>query len=214
MKSTRSARRSMVATVATLLASMLATSVAVAQAAPLQAEEGQSARLDLAVTYDMLHTNHLIAQEFWAEGGGAELGVRLYGGLGIAGRVEYLHAGASSANGEPLSLLTTVAGPRYTVQMGGQRYAIFAEALAGESNGFNSLFSKGSGPVGSMNAGTTSSANVLAVDVGGGLDVRLNHHFAIRALRASYLYTQFPNTTTNVQNSLSFSAGIVWSLGR
>jgi hypothetical protein len=213
MKSTRSARRSMVITAATLLAGMLVSGAAAAQSASSPAE-GQSARLDLAVTYDMLHTNHLIAQEFWAEGGAIELGARLYGGLGVAGRVEYLHAGASSANGEPLSLLTTVVGPRYTVQMHSQRYAIFAEALAGESNGFNSLFSKGSGPVGSVNAGTTSSANALAVDVGGGLDVRLNRRFAIRAIRASYLYTQFPNTTTNVQNSLSLSAGLVWSLGR
>jgi hypothetical protein len=213
MKSTRSARRSMVATAATLLAGVLATGVAAAQAAPSPAE-GQSARLDLAVTYDTLHTNHLIAQEFWAQGVALELGARLYGGLGIAGRVEYLHAGASSSNGEPLSLVTAVAGPRYTVRMRSQRYAIFAEALAGESSGFNSLFSKGSGPVGSMNAGTTSSANALAVDAGGGLDVQLNHRFAWRAFRASYLYTQFPNTTTNVQNSLSISTGFVWSVGR
>ena len=54
----------------------------------------------------------------------------------------------------------------------------------------------------------------MAVDVGGGLDVRLNHRFAIRAIRASYLYTQFPNTTTNVQNSLSLSAGLVVRLGK
>jgi hypothetical protein len=211
MKSTRSVRRSMVATAATLLAGILVTSVAAAQATP---PEGQSTRLDLAVTYDMLHANHLIAQEFWAEGAAVEMGARLYGGLGVAARGEYLHAGAANANGEPLSLLTAVAGPRYTVRMHNQRVAIFAEALAGESRGFNSLFSKGSGPVGSANAGTTSSANSLAVDVGGGLDVQLNHRFALRALRASYLYTQFPNTTTNVQNSLTLSTGLVWSFGR
>ena len=51
------------------------------------------------------------------------------------------------------------------------------------------------------------------MDVGGGLDVRLNHRFALRALRASYLRTQFPNTTTNVQNSLSLSAGVVMRFG-
>jgi hypothetical protein len=86
--------------------------------------------------------------------------------------------------------------------------------LAGISNGFHSLFSEGSGPVGSVNAGTTSSSNALAVDVGGGLDVRLNHRFAVRAFRASYLRTQFPNTATNVQNSLSLSAGLVVRFGR
>jgi hypothetical protein len=84
----------------------------------------------------------------------------------------------------------------------------------GVANGFHSLFSEGSGPVGSVNAGTTSSANALAVDVGGGLDVSLNHRFAIRAIRASYLRTQFPNSTTNVQNSLSLGAGLVMRLGK
>jgi hypothetical protein len=44
--------------------------------------------------------------------------------------------------------------------------------------------------------------------------MRLNRHFAVRVFRASYLHTQFPNTTTNVQNSLSLSSRIVWSLGK
>ena len=211
MKSTRSVRRSMVVTAATLLAGMLATGVAVAQAAP--SSEGQSARLDLAVTYDVLHTNHLIAQEFWAQGAAVELGARLYRGLGVAGRVESQHASASSANGEPLTLVTAVFGPRYTMKSRSHRYAIFGEGLVGVSNGFNSLFSLGSGPVGSTDTGTTTSATSVAVDVGGGLDLRVSHHLAIRAIRASYLYTQFPNTTTNVQNSLSIGAGLVFRFG-
>jgi hypothetical protein len=174
----------------------------------------QSAPIDLAVTYDALHTNHITAQSFWMQGGGIELGARMYRGLGIAARVEGLHAGTNTTTGEPLSLVTTVFGPRYTFETRSQRYAIFGEGLAGISNGFRSLFSEGSGPVGSVNAGTTSSSNALAVDVGGGLDVRLNHRFAIRAIRASYLRTQFPNSTTNAQNSLSLSAGVVVRFGK
>jgi hypothetical protein len=218
MKGSRGWRLSMAAMLATTPMTMLATGAAVAQTVPGSGQSapnaGQSAPIDLAVTYDALHTNHLTAQNFWMQGGAVELGARLYRGLGVAARVEGLHAGANSANGEPLSLVTAVFGPRYTVQMCSQRYAIFGEALAGESNGFHSLFSEGSGPVGSVNAGTTSSANALAVDVGGGLDVRLNHRFAIRAIRASYLRTQLPNSTTNIQNSLSLSAGLVLRFGR
>ncbi len=184
-------------------------------AAPAQAVlAGQSAPIDLAVTYDALHTNHITAQNFWMQGGAVELGARAYRGLGIAARVEGLHARANSTTGEPVSLVTTVFGPSYTWEMGSHRCAIFGEGLVGISNGFHSLFSEGSRPVGSVNAGTTSSSNALAVDVGGGLDVRLNHRFALRALRASYLHTQFPNTTTNVQNSLSLSTGLVMRFGR
>ena len=190
-------------------------SMAVMLAAGAAAAQGvQSAPLDLAVTYDALHTNHITAQNFWMQGGAVELGARFYRGLGIAARVEGLHEGTNSTTNEPLSLVTTVFGPRYTLETRSHRYAIFGEALVGEANGFHSLFSEGSGPVGSVNAGTTSSSNALAIDVGGGLDVRLNHRFALRALRASYLRTQFPNTTTNVQNSLSLSAGLVVRFGR
>jgi hypothetical protein len=178
------------------------------------AQEVQRAPIDLAVTYAALHTNHITAQNFWMQGGAVELGARAYRGLSIAARVEGLHAGTNSATGEPLSLVTTVFGPRYTWETRSHRYAIFGEGLAGISNGFHSLFSEGSGPVGSVNAGTTSSSNALAVDIGGGLDVRLNHRFALRALRTSYLRTQFPNTTTNVQNSLSLSAGLVVRFGK
>ena len=173
----------------------------------------QNAPIDLAVTYDTLHTNHITAQSFWMQGGAVELGARAYRGLGIAARVEGLHAGHPTT-AEPLSLVTAVFGPRYTIETRSHRYAIFGEGLAGISNGFHSLFSEGSGPIGSVNAGTTSSSNAMAVDVGGGFDVRLNHRFAIRAVRASYLRTQFPNTTTNVQNSLSLSAGLVMRFGK
>jgi hypothetical protein len=192
------------------MAVMLAAGVASAQTVTA----GQSAPIDLAVTYDALHTDHITGQNFWMQGGAVELGARAYRGLGIAARVEGLHAGTNSTTGEPLSLVTAVFGPRYTMETRSHRYAIFGEGLAGISNGFHSLFSEGSGPVGSVNAGTTSSSNALAVDVGGGLDVRLNHRFAVRAFRASYLRTQFPNTTTNVQNSLSLSAGVVMRFGR
>ena len=192
------------------MAVMLAAGVASAQTVTAR----QSAPIDLAVTYDALHTNHITGQNFWMQGGAVELGARAYRGLGIAARVEGLHAGTNSTTAEPLSLVTAVFGPRYTMEARSHRYAIFGEGLAGISNGFHSLFSEGSGPVGSVNAGTTSSSNALAVDIGGGLDVRLNHRFALRALRASYLRTQFPNTTTNVQNSLSLSAGLVVRFGK
>jgi hypothetical protein len=193
-----------------LMVGALGAGAAAAQAVP----SAHRAPIDLAVTYDALHANHITSQSFWMQGGAVELGAQAYRGLGIAARVEGLHAGTSSTTGVPLNLVTTVFGPRYTFETRSRRYAAFGEGLAGISNGFDSLFSVGSGPVGSINAGTVSSSNGLAVDVGGGLDVRLNQRFAVRAFRASYLRTEFPNSTTNVQNSLSLSAGLVVRFGR
>jgi opacity protein-like surface antigen len=203
----RSTKRWILSMAGMVLSALLVTSVAMAQGL-------RSAPIDVAVTYDELHTNHITSQNFWMQGGAVELGARAYHGLGIAARVEGLHAGTNSTTGEPLSLVTAVFGPRYTVETRSQRYVIFGEGLAGISNGFHSLFSEGSGPVGAVNAGTTTSSNALAVDVGGGLDVRLSKHVAIRVLRASYLRTQFSNSTTNVQNSLSLSSGLTLRFGK
>jgi hypothetical protein len=84
----------------------------------------------------------------------------------------------------------------------------------GEANGLHSLFSQGSGQVVPVDAGTTSSTDALAVETGGGLDVRLSRHLAIRAIQVSYLRTQLPNSTTNVQNSFSIGAGLVMRFGK
>jgi hypothetical protein len=146
--------------------------------------------------------------------GAVELGARLYRGLGLAARVEGGHVGAGTTNGVPLSLVTTIFGLRYTVASHSGRYVIFGDGLAGESNGFHASFSKGSGPAASPTAGTTTSANALAVEAGGGLDIRLSGHFALRAVDARYLRTDFPNSTTNIQNNLSLGAGIVLRSGR
>lgn len=40
-------------------------------------------QIDLAVTYDALHTNHITAQNFWMQGGAVELGAQAYRGLGL-----------------------------------------------------------------------------------------------------------------------------------
>lgn len=192
------------------IAGILATSAGMAQVVPVT----QSAPIDVAITYDALHTNHITSQSFWMQGGAIELGARMFRGLGAAARVEGDHAGTNITTGVPLSLVTATFGLRYKMESRSGRYAVFGEGLVGQSIGFNSLFSIGSGPIGSASAGTTSSVNALAVEAGGGLDVRINHRWAIRAFRASYLRTAFPNTTTNVQNSFSIGAGAVLRFGR
>jgi len=191
-----------------LLAAVMGCDVAMGQKA------SKVAPVDVAITYDALHANDLTGDNFWMQGGAVELGARLYRGFGIAARVEGGHVGAGTANGVPLSLVTTIFGLRYTVASHSGCYVIFGDGLAGQSNGFHSLFSKGSGPVDSPTAGTTTSSNALAVETGGGLDVRLSEHLALRAVDIRYLRTGFPNSTTNIQNNLSLGAGIVFRLGR
>jgi hypothetical protein len=55
----------------------------------------------------------------------------------------------------------------------------------------------------------------LALSLGGGLDIGVGHHFAIRAIQAEYLMTRFPNVagTTVTQNNYRLSAGVVLRFG-
>jgi outer membrane immunogenic protein len=165
---------------------------------------------DVAVTYSAANANHVTGQQFWAQGGAAEVQAQLYRGFGVVARVTGLHSGSSQpATVASLDLITTTFGLRYTLARG-RRLQLFGEALGGEAEGFNSLFAKGSGPAN----GTTDSSNSLAFEAGGGLDLRLSRHFALRAAQIDYLRTQFPNGGTNVQDNLRLAAGLVWRPGR
>jgi len=58
--------------------------------------------------------------------------------------------------------------------------------------------------------------SAFAMTGGGGLDIRLTHHFSIRAVQAEYMMTRFANVTTNAsasQNDLRLSSGILIGFG-
>jgi peptidoglycan-associated lipoprotein len=107
-------------------------------------------------------------------------------------------------------------GPTVTTNLG--RSAVFAHALFGEARS-----SLGAGVdipiIGGISAGLTS-ANAFAMAFGGGIDIGLTRHLAIRAVQVDYLRTQFSATdalTTglssslgNWQNSFRYSTGIVF----
>jgi hypothetical protein len=101
--------------------------------------------------------------------------------------------------------VTTTFGPRYryTRALGSGRgsLSVFGEALLGEANAFHSSLPS--------TQGVTDSANSLALQVGGGIDVGLSRRFAFRALQAEWLRTQLQNGTTNVQNHLQLGSGLV-----
>jgi hypothetical protein len=107
-------------------------------------------------------------------------------------------------------------GPTVTAELG--RSAVFAHALFGEAH--SSLGAGLTVPIiGGISTGLTS-ANAFAMAFGGGIDIGLTRHLAIRAVQVDYLRTQFSATdalTTglssslgNSQNSFRYSAGIVF----
>jgi hypothetical protein len=107
-------------------------------------------------------------------------------------------------------------GPTITASVG--RSSVFAHALFGEAR--SSLGAGVSIPiVGGISTGLTS-ANAFAMAFGGGIDIGLTRHLAIRAVQVDYLRTHFKATdalTTglssdfgNWQSSFRYSTGIVF----
>jgi hypothetical protein len=56
--------------------------------------------------------------------------------------------------------------------------------------------------------------SAFAGPAGGGFDLELHHHFAIKLVQADYLVTTFSNGSTNHQNDLRLSAELAFSLHR
>jgi hypothetical protein len=106
-------------------------------------------------------------------------------------------------------------GPTVTANLG--RSSVFAHALFGEAH--SSLGAGVNLPiVGGISTGLTS-ANSFAMAFGGGVDIGLTRHLAIRAVQVDYLRTQFntldalttglSSSLGNRQNSFRYSTGIV-----
>ena len=113
------------------------------------------------------------------------------------------HANNISNLGQDLTLITFAAGPR--LQYHYHRFVPFGQALFGAAHGSDSYF-----PTGSTYSTTATS---FAYTAGGGLDINLTHHIAIRPLEVQLLHTSLPNGTTNVQRHLLTGAGIVIKFG-
>jgi hypothetical protein len=172
----------------------------------LHAQQKTYPSLDLGVTYAGTHsirTNG--SQGFWAQGGGITLGSNLWHNLGIAADLSATHTGSVSNSGVPFSSLTVTFGPRYRWHAG-HRVSVYGQGLVGEGDAFSGLFPAPGAAI--------PSTNSLAAKVGGGIDYSLSPRFAVRALEASWVYTQYLNGTDNQQNYLQLGAGLVLKFGR
>jgi hypothetical protein len=188
-----------------LVAPFLLTVGLRAQANASASESGHK-EVDIAVIYTVQHSNLVSTPTFWQQGGGVELSAPLYRGLGVAANVTGTNVNSAANSGVGLSMVTATFGPHYTwyrpTGVARKRsLAIFGQGLIGEAHGFNSYFPS--------LAEEQTAYNSFALQIGGGVDIGLSRHFAVRAIQADWLRTQFPNSTTNIQNTFRLAAGVV-----
>jgi hypothetical protein len=116
-------------------------------------------------------------------------------------------AGTVNASG---TAYTYMAGPRLSYR----RYRIvpFAQALFG---GIHASQVTLSGCTGNL-CTPLPTENAFAMTAGGGLDLRIQRHFAIRLVQAEYMMTRFADLSTgnrDTQNDMRLSTGLVFGFG-
>ena len=136
---------------------------------------------------------------FWMQGGKVEANAHLYRGWSGVAELAGQHASNIDVAHNDLSLVSYLFGPRYSYDSS-RRWTPFAQALVGGVHGFDAFFPS------QDESGT--AADAFAMSAGGGLNLDLNRHFAVRVFQADYFFTHLPNNQGDRQNNLRLSAGI------
>jgi hypothetical protein len=107
-------------------------------------------------------------------------------------------------------------GPTVTGYFG--KSSVFGHALFGAAH--SSLNAGITAPILGGISAPLDSANAFAMAFGGGVDIGLSRHFAIRAAQVDFIRTNFNSldaiasglgtSTSNNQNNFRYSGGIIW----
>lgn len=168
----------------------------------------QFSSADLAITYTGERSNLTSGgPDFWLQGGSMDASFTFYRGLGLAADA----TGVFSSNIAPhLGLVEIIGttGPRYTFRFGkGSKHEtrLFIEAMGGVVRASDSAFPK--------TTGFDTRASSFAYQGGGGVDIRVTKHIAIRAIQADFVGTELPNNSANDQYHLRLSFGVTFHTG-
>lgn len=192
-----------------LLAGILSLGLAAAAQQANSATAGHPTDIDVAVTYvsERAQIASVGCGCFWLQGGSLDTAFTFFHGLGVAANLTGEHAGDIQP-GVDLDKVMFAMGPRYTYSpakwknryVAGHGLSLFGEGLVGGVHGFNSVFPSSQGVQG--------AASSLAIQVGGGMDLRVSKTIGIRAFEADYVRSTLPNNADNVQHDLRLAGGI------
>ena len=180
-------------------------------------------RFELFVGYSYLQAVPKLAvgnRLVWLNGGSASAAFNVNRHLGLVAdfgaytnsqmRFTGAYTSTVNVNNSNVAVLTYLFGPRYSFPKY-DRITPFAQVLFGGVHANLVTLT-----------GCTSSCTLLpaqdsfAMTAGGGLDLKVHRHFAIRIIQAEYLMTRFASYTTGAtgaQNDMRLSAGLAYRFG-
>jgi outer membrane immunogenic protein len=139
---------------------------------------------------------------FVMNGSSGELLMHVWKHIALAADVTGTHTDLVPQSQQGLSLVTYMAGPRYSFHPV-QRLTLYGQFLVGGARGFDSYFPRNNGR-------SSDVANSFAYSPGGGLEIGVKDWFSVRAIEGEYLSTQLPNDLNGRQHNLRVKAGVVF----
>lgn len=165
-------------------------------------------QVEVGLNYSLFHSNlHEDASQVTSNGGSGYFVYNINRTLGAVADFGAYHNGSVHGRLDSDTTFTYLFGPRFNLRHW-SRITPYVQALFG-----------GARVSATTNFGTTrasSDQNGFASAAGGGVDIAVTHHIAIKPIQVEYVMSQVPSFTTNrnsFQNSLRYSAGVVVQFG-
>jgi outer membrane immunogenic protein len=163
---------------------------------------------DAAAAYHWVRTNAGPGECgcFGTNGGGVSGSWNFHGPWSAVVDISAETTGGAPPVNNSLTLVSYLAGARYKIPQpwfeGNHKPSPFAQIILGAAH------------AGGGEAGVADGSYRFATRIGGGIDVPLNSHFAVRVVQIDYYLTTFANATNDHQNNLLVGAGIVYHWSR
>jgi opacity protein-like surface antigen len=143
---------------------------------------------------------------FNMHGGSGSVAFNLNRWFGAVAEVGVYHSGNVLGSGADLTVVNYLFGPRLSYRKH-ERLTPFAHVLLGGGHAGGTLYT------GTTTAPGPGPNNAFVMAAGGGLDVKVSPHVAVRVFQADYLFSKFLNGVNDRQNSFRLTAGVVFRLG-
>jgi hypothetical protein len=166
----------------------------------VKAQETSTPVFEVGANYSFVHvTSPQNPNSYGMNGGSAYAAYNVNRALGLVADL-----GGYDSGNLGLHTLSYMAGPRLNWRM--SRVVPYVQFLFGGVHEWGFVRPNG----------TSSTPNAFATAAGGGVDINISHHIALKPLQVEYFMTQLPNsvaTSNSIQNNLRYSAGLVFNFG-
>jgi outer membrane immunogenic protein len=170
------------------------------------AQEEKVPRAEIGLTYSFIHSTTSDSSQVTSNGGSGYFVYDWNRVLGLVADFGAYHNGTAHGLTDGQTTFSYLFGPRFNWRR--SRLNPYVQFLVGGA--------RLAGATSQNGVFVSSAQNGFATALGGGIDVSITRHIAIKPIQVEYLMTQIPSLASNrngFQNDLRYSAGVVWKFG-